>query len=93
MRTAQNIIDDMGELTDTDRECISEGFDAGNYRAAYETETYDHNDPCLCGTNGFYRVGYMLGFFSSYEIHEIPEEYQKTVEIHREACEKLGFGF
>jgi hypothetical protein len=53
---------------------ISHGFDAGNYASAYETEDLEtalapmvHQDP-----SPEYRAAFILGFFSSYSLHEIP---------------------
>jgi len=55
------------------------GFDKGNYGSAYESTDWDswyaHN--CIPPENfedvHSYLAGLILGFFSSYEIHEIPD--------------------
>ena len=67
------------QLNDTDRSELSRGFDSGNYDAAYETETF--TSPT--GETGFYRIGYLIGFFSSCELHEIPYEWRYCVERYR----------
>lgn len=56
---------------DTD---LSHGFDAGNYANAYETQDLTagltkHNDQSEA-----FRHAYTLGFFSSYELDEIPSD-------------------
>jgi hypothetical protein len=68
---------------DVDRAEFSKGFDAGNYAAAYETEDYSAASNALNGVSCFYRIGYRLGFFSSYETHEVPEEYRADVARER----------
>lgn len=62
---------------------ISKGFDHGNYRSAYEVETYDNEDTTLNGQSDFFRIGYLLGFFSSYELSEIPAIERDAVEYYR----------
>lgn len=51
---------------------LSRGFDAGNYSNAYETQDLiaatDHRQAFV---DEAYRTGFILGFFSSYELHEI----------------------
>ena len=52
---------------------ISTGFDAGNYAAAYvseDLETAMADRPEM--ENEAYAAGFVLGFFSSFELHEIP---------------------
>jgi hypothetical protein len=90
MRSAKEIIEDFGELTDTDHRCIDEGFCAGNYCNGYETEDYDETEKQRDGQNGFYRIGFLLGFFSSYESHEIPPEHREEVDTYREVSALLG---
>jgi hypothetical protein len=59
----------------------SHGFDAGNYAAAYETEDYEVAANRIAGkVSKTYMQAHMLGFFSSYELHEIPEEWRDEVE-------------
>jgi hypothetical protein len=66
-----------------DKAEFNRGFDRGNYASNYETETgYQAVADKICGENGFYRIGHLLGFFSSFEIHEIPE----NEEIHGHLC-------
>jgi len=70
---------------------VSKGFDRGNYAAAYETANYSEAMSELSGATGFYRIGHMLGFFSIYELHEIPEEFRSHVEKYRELSQKNGW--
>lgn len=59
------------------------GFDRGNYGSAYESENWDtwkdqraNKMPNLRGLNAeYYEAGLMLGFFSSFELHEIGDEF------------------
>lgn len=55
----------------------SRGFDCGNYANAYETQDYDQfRETHLCdftGVNGDVHDQFAtLGFFASYELHEVP---------------------
>jgi hypothetical protein len=64
----------------SDQAIISRGFDAGNYATAYEGEDYEvHQRRIWCKVD-LYKQAHMLGFFSSYELHEIPEQYREEVE-------------
>jgi len=90
MKAIQDTLRNMGTLSDNDKECISQGFDSGNYANAYETEDYDEACTQISGANGFYRVGHMLGFFSSYEIGEIPMHLQDEVNHYRAVMAHLG---
>lgn len=56
------------------------GFDHGNYAAAYETDDVEN---AIGKAKGAEREGVILGFFSSYEIHEVPEDYQDRVRALR----------
>jgi len=89
MRTIEETIKDMGEINDTDRLEVSHDFDHGNYTCAYVTENYDvvHDD--MNGKTGFYRIGCLVGFFSSYELHEIPERWRDEVAHYREVIRAL----
>lgn len=54
------------------KELFSKGFDRGNYGAAYELQDWDSWYAENCGEESdAYRDGLLLGFFSSFEIHEI----------------------
>lgn len=68
--------------TETDRAEFDQGFDRGNMASAYETEDYEATVNSLCGENGFYRIGHILGFFSSFELDEIPY----SQEVHGSPC-------
>lgn len=57
------------------RESFSRGYDAGNYGNAYEsTDWHRWSAKRLDDTTVEYRQGAILGFFSSYELHEIDDE-------------------
>ena len=72
------------EMTELDKQCVSDGFDHGNYVNAYITTDYSFNMTELQGANGFYRIGFLLGFFSSYELNEIYNpEHRSEVERYR----------
>lgn len=49
---------------------------AGSYAAAYKTEDYavaiGH-----CAESAEYRAAFILGFFDTYEFHQIPEEHRE----------------
>jgi hypothetical protein len=89
MRSAKEIIERFGELTTTDRRCIDAGFAAGNYSNGCETEDYTETEKQRDGRNGFWRMGFLLGFFSSYELHEVPPEYREQVGTYREVLALL----
>jgi len=72
-------------VTDRDRDpdrkadLLSRGFDAGNYANAYVSEDYSTAFETTLGTcaeQAFdaYCVGFVLGFFATYELHEIPSD-------------------
>ena len=59
----------------TDRDLnISHGFDAGNYANAYDTQNLEdawaQRNALLESED--WGAAFLLGFFSSYELHEIP---------------------
>lgn len=54
---------------------LSQGFDAGNYAAAYETSDYSEAIARLSlNRSPAYHVAFTLGFFSSYTLEEIGED-------------------
>lgn len=60
---------------------FSRGYDAGNYAAAYVSQDFDsayeaedHEEKDLWP----FRCGVILGFFASYEVHEIPYEHRHS---------------
>jgi hypothetical protein len=73
----------MKPENETDRLEFSHGFDRGNYASAYETQNYEAAQAAINGSTGFYRIGHLLGFFSSYELHEVPGGWQDEVERYR----------
>ena len=66
---------------------LRHGFQDGNYANAYETEDYqtflDNLPKGKPYGRYFYRIGCLLGFFSSYELHEVPDDWQERVRIAR----------
>ena len=82
----------MGHITDTDRAEVSRGFDHGNFASAYETTDYDIAARNVNGVTGFFRVGMMLGFFSSYELSEVPSKHRESVERYREVSRRVDLG-
>jgi len=78
--------------TEIDRAEFDRGFVRGNYASAYETEDYRRAVQGVVGESGFYRIGFLLGFFSSYEVWEIfDEEVCELVAHHRAEFEKEGW--
>jgi len=93
MRDVERTLENMGELNCTDKLELSHGFNHGNYANAYTTEDYDQMQDDLNGRTGFFRVGCLLGFFASYEAHEIPDDWRDEVEHYRAVARKLGLGY
>lgn len=59
----------------------SRSYDAGNYDNAYISEDLDtawekRNKDDLS------RRGYVLGFWATYELHEVPERYREEYESY-----------
>lgn len=52
---------------------LSRAFDDGDYAAAYETEDYAAARQEREGFDADYHAAFILGFFSSYEPHEMGE--------------------
>lgn len=73
---------------------ISRGFSAGNYANAYATECLE---TALAGLSmnrsDAYRAAYVLGFYSSYERHEMPdpEAYDDAMAAVGARAKELGF--
>jgi len=75
---------------------FSRGEDHGNYENAYVTETWDEGRVLDWARRTFPGIGEqesailgaLIGFFSSYESHEVPQEHQEIVEDARR-CEHL----
>lgn len=89
MPTLEEMIN-TDQLNTIDKTELSHGFYRGNYANAYETEDYEQAVKQLVGQTGFYRVGFLVGFFSSYELHEVPGEQQDEVERYRKAFQTLN---
>lgn len=90
MRDVNQTIEAMGPLSGLDHACLIEGFAAGNFAAAYETEDFEVAQQTINGANGFYRIGHLLGFFSSFEVYEIPNRWASEVEHYRAVVRKLN---
>lgn len=65
----------------TDAECRA--FDAGNFANAYETADWEAAWEDHCEEHAEARHAFLLGFFSSYELHEVSEDVRDEVEIAR----------
>jgi hypothetical protein len=78
-----NVTDESDLAARTD---YSRGYDRGNYGNAYESqdwETWSSSNKFAEQTEA-YREGMLLGFFSSYELHEIADEdIREQVEVLR----------
>lgn len=77
-------------MNDDTKLILSRGFDAGNYAAAYVSTDYMVAFDADTGPKELeaYCAAFVLGFFSSYEVHEIPEDYR---EMH-EAAYRSKYG-
>ncbi len=85
-------------MTAKDKTDLSRGFDAGNYGNAYESVLWIR----WCrmrnmrpDSNTWYARGCLLGFFSSYELHEVPSTLRERVAALRalhdyDACATCG---
>jgi hypothetical protein len=75
------------EASMSDRDLrLSHGFDAGNYCSSYETVDYTKAVAMrdLKGSGKPYATAFILGFFASYELHEIPAIHRdKYVEAYQ----------
>lgn len=61
-------------------EKFERGWVAGNYANAYGGEDLDEshdNERELELNNDAWYAGYVLGFYSSYALHEVPDEYRE----------------
>jgi hypothetical protein len=72
------------------KEAFSRGFARGNYGNAYESQDWESwyadncDPPDGCEAPEAYAAGCLLGFFSSYEIHEIGDpDVAEAVEALR----------
>jgi hypothetical protein len=71
----------MSERTDA----FERGYDAGNYASAYDANDVEEAwDAYGLGLGIDIYEGFVLGFFSSYELDEIPEEHQGEVASLRD---------
>ena len=72
---------------------LSRGFDAGNFANAYTSEDFGARSVQTELTRALFvrrareqeafRAGFVLGFFASYEDHEIPSEHFESFEEAR----------
>jgi hypothetical protein len=81
------------KYTEIDNREFNRGWDSGNYASAYETEDYGKTQKDLIGTNGFYRIGHLLGFFSSYELYEISDSLEINGSSVRDEVSKYRIEF
>lgn len=62
------------DMTRRQKDDLSRGFDRGNYGNAYESQNWEAWSKRIARKSDHYRMGALLGFFSSYEIDEISDE-------------------
>ena len=74
--------------TMTSKQDFSSGFDSGNYANAYTSETLDSDE--LVNVSDVYRAGYVLGFFSSYELDEVDASWREEVGTLRQTYSWRG---
>jgi hypothetical protein len=69
-------------MNDKAKRLMSRGFDAGNYANAYVSENYltAFNADTGPKEHEAYCAGFVLGFFSSYEVDEIPGDCRDMFE-------------
>lgn len=65
------------EFSTDEKTEISHAFDAGNYANAYESDDLEQFEDKLESMPKHERVAFVLGFFSSYELSEMPEYYRE----------------
>lgn len=75
---------------------ISQGFDAGNYAAAYETTDYDQAIGRLSmNRSPAYIEAFTLGFFSSYTLDEMSDHVDTYLQAYNspagQRCLELGY--
>jgi hypothetical protein len=59
---------------------LTRAFEGGNYANAYEGDDYSRHEDTIAGFSADYRVAFTLGFFATYERHEVPYEHAVTYE-------------
>lgn len=88
----------------TAREALDRGYDAGNYAHAYQSndldtsfevaEDFELNDPYREPFPREFRAGFVLGFFSSYEVEELDgedlEAFQDAVSAFPDFAKEVG---
>ena len=67
----------------------SQAFDAGNYCNAYETTDWDAAWSKYCEKYKAHDTAFLLGFFASYELHEIADEIVRA-EVERARASEGG---
>lgn len=80
----------------TKLESISRGFSHGNYANAYETQDVDVMLAKIRNRSQAFRDAAVLGFFSSYELDEIPGSDRDTFDAayfseHGQRCVALKY--
>lgn len=82
-------------MTTTERQqadsSFSDGWSSGNYDNAYKGSLPPDID---VDVNEDWQGGYLLGYFSGYEEHEIPHKWRSVVcrlrSTQADRCERLG---
>lgn len=76
---------------------VSRGFDAGNFANAYETQDYDAaiGNRRVSRDKGPFGLAFILGFFGSYELHEMGAHRETYLEAYRSDAGKraLALGY
>lgn len=88
----------------TRSDALARGFDAGNYGNAYTSTDFDtawlvvddgeQHDPYRTVDSSAFGAAFLIGFFATYEEHEIPGEqrefWRAAVETYGAEMRKLG---
>lgn len=83
MTTYSTAADAWNDQRVTDKQEYDSGYTAGNYAEAYEGDTL--------GKGAYYRMGYLLGFYATYELSELPGAVKDDVEERRAQVASWGW--
>lgn len=80
---------------------LHEGYDAGNYDSCYYSEYFSYQTRCeeksRLENYKAYDAAYIIGFFSSYEMHEIPYEwlnaYKDAIHFYKQEMINAGISW
>jgi len=68
------------KLNEKDQLRFTHGFHHGNHGNAYVTQDIDVFTKTIETKDGYYQDGAILGFFCTYELDEIPMDWQELVD-------------